>query len=319
MAKPSIKDLIGQKTKQSLTSSYISTEQIKQQISILDEFRDFIPALTPDEFLLLEDNIIKNGCKDALILWETAASVIGSDESNANLPVYILVDGHNRYQICKKHNIGFNVKVLSFASIKEVKDFMIDIQLGRRNLTPQQVSYFRGIRYNLEKSERGRYDRAGHKSQNGTYESEKSEDHKSQNGTYDTPPLSTSEKLAKEYKVGRNTIMRDAEFAAGLDQLHPVLRKRVLSGELKIGKAEVQKLAKSSLPAPIESVEALNELLGNQQVENEEEKDSSANEQLHKLKNQLQKACNKVIETPKPTLKDLERLADIINNFKKQL
>jgi hypothetical protein len=61
------------------------------------------------------------------------------------------VDGHNRYEICKKNGISFSVQLMSFGSLQQVKEYMIDLQLGRRNLTPEQVSYFRGLRFLNEK------------------------------------------------------------------------------------------------------------------------------------------------------------------------
>ena len=148
MAKLNFKNAIGVKTKQALNNSYISSEQIKQNILILEELRSFIPSPSEDELVQLEQNIIKNGCKDALLLWETTQKVIVPDTLLPHSPEFVLVDGHNRFQICTQRNISFNVQVMSFPSIKEVKDYMIDLQLGRRNLTPQQASYFRGLRYN---------------------------------------------------------------------------------------------------------------------------------------------------------------------------
>jgi hypothetical protein len=76
MAKLNIKNAIGEKTKQALNNSYITSEQIKQNIQILEELRSFIPSPTDDELNQLEQNIIKNGCKDALLLWETTQGVV---------------------------------------------------------------------------------------------------------------------------------------------------------------------------------------------------------------------------------------------------
>jgi len=247
MAKFDIKNTITQKTQQTLVNSYISTEQIKQNIVVLEELKNFIPPLNEEERKQLENNIILNGCKDALLLWETTHKEIQMASVNPDASAYVLVDGHNRYSICKSKNINFNVQVMKFTSLKEVKDYMIDLQLGRRNLTPQQASYFRGVRYNLEKLEKGKYARSEHKSHSETYEIISIENDKSQNETYVKSAdneLTTSEKLANEYKVSRATIMRDAEFAAGLNQLTPELRQAVLSGQVKIGKTEIQKLSK---------------------------------------------------------------------------
>lgn len=317
MAKLDFKNAIGEKTKQALNNSYITSEQIKQNIRILEELRNFIPSPTAEELSQLEQNILKNGCKDALLLWETTQAILEPETLTPNAPVYVLVDGHNRYQICTTRNISFNVQVMSFPSLKEVKDYMIDLQLGRRNLSPQQVSYFRGLRYNLEKAEKGKYDRNEHKSQNGIYEENDQENHKSHFGTYGKNSFSTSQKLAKEYKVGRNTILRDAEFAAGLGKLDNTLKNAVLSGEIKIGKSEIQKLAKAANPELIVSADELQKILTSN--ESESTPKETANLAIESTKNQLIKAFEKVKNSELISVKDLDKIIYIAEKLKKIL
>lgn len=216
-------DIIASKTKIALGSSLISLEAIKQNIQILDELKDFIPPLNQDEYAQLEQNILSYGCKDAILIWETTKDKVGQEGSPE--PLYLIIDGHNRYGICKKHGIAFNIQLLQFSGIKEVKDFMIETQLGRRNLTPQQASFFRGLRYNNEKSEKGKYDRDEHKVQNEPY-------------------ATTAQKLAKEYNVSESTIKRDAAFAKGLVKLDESLRNQILKGEKNIDKNVLERLAK---------------------------------------------------------------------------
>jgi transcriptional regulator with XRE-family HTH domain len=216
-------DIIASKTKIALGSSLISLEAIKQNIQVLDELRDFIPPLNQEEYGQLEQNIINYGCKDAILIWETTKEKIGQEGSPE--PLYLIIDGHNRYGICKKHGITFNIQLLQFSGIKEVKDFMIETQLGRRNLTPQQASFFRGLRYNNEKTEKGKYDRDEHKVQNEPY-------------------ATTAQKLAKEYNVSESTIKRDAAFAKGLVKLDDSLRNQILKGEKNIDKQILERLAK---------------------------------------------------------------------------
>lgn len=246
--KANFKDVIASKTKQALGSNLISLEAIKQNIQILEELRDFIPPLSDEESQQLEQNILKYGCKDALLVWETTRSVAGLSITEDNTPAYILIDGHNRYRICQTNQLNFNIQLLSFYTLKEVKDYMIDLQLGRRNLTPQQASYFRGLRYNNEKTERGKYDRItdeGLISIDDYFESKKVK-------------VSTASKLSEEYKVSPATIRRDAEFAEGLGKLSTTLRNEVLAGNQNIEKGLLQKVAKvKELPKPIESADEL--------------------------------------------------------------
>ena len=52
----------------------------------------------------------------------------------------ILIDGHNRYEICTKHGLAFSVVEKEFASESNVKEWMINNQFGRRNLSNYQRS-----------------------------------------------------------------------------------------------------------------------------------------------------------------------------------
>jgi hypothetical protein len=229
--KANFKDVIASKTKQALGSNLISLEAIKQNIQILEELRDFIPPLSEEESQQLEQNILKYGCKDALLVWETTRSVAGLSITEDSTPAYILIDGHNRYRICQTNQLNFNIQLLSFNTLKEVKDYMIDLQLGRRNLTPQQASYFRGLRYNNEKTERGKYDRItdeGLINVDDYFESKRVK-------------VSTASKLSEEYKVSPATIRRDAEFAEGLGKLSTTLRNEVLAGNQNIEKGFYKK------------------------------------------------------------------------------
>lgn len=235
--------------------SLINHEAIKQQIVIVDELRDLIPPLQKEEYNQLEKNILAEGCREALMIWDTPKNTI--DPTSTELGnVYVLVDGHNRYGICLKNQINFKIHLISFASLKEVKDYMIDNQLGRRNLIPEQASYLRGLRYNAEKLEKGKYNREDHKGHFDPYESN---EHKGQNVPYgsDVKKEATATRLAKQYNVSEKTIKRDAEFADGLNALAPELKKAILSGEVKAKKADIQQLGQlhTSDEAPVESLE----------------------------------------------------------------
>lgn len=188
---------------------------------ILDpELRSFIPAPKPEELVLLEKSIRDEGVRDALLVWK--------DEDRG----YILIDGYNRYSIIKKlqeegMSVRYSIKPLEFADIESAKDWMIINQLGRRNLTDEQRSYLRGLRYQREKEQHG-----------GERKSSDQNDH-----------LKTSARLADEYKVGEATIRRDRDFAIGLEKIgasNPELKRSILNGEAKINKSLVQKLGKST-------------------------------------------------------------------------
>lgn len=139
------------------SSAFSEIEKIKKQIVVIEELRQFITPLTPEEYKTLEANILQQGCKDPLTIWETTHQIVGIDDTDKK--VYVLIDGHNRYKICEQYGIDYKIAVLSFEDLEKVKDYMIDFQLGRRNLSPEQISYFRGLRYNREKGGKGKYSR----------------------------------------------------------------------------------------------------------------------------------------------------------------
>lgn len=91
-------------------------------IVVKEELKAYIDPLTPEEYEALERSILAEGCRDALVLWGD-----------------VLVDGHNRYGICRKHGLPFNtVQNTRFQSMEDVHLWMIDQHLGRRSISDFQ-------------------------------------------------------------------------------------------------------------------------------------------------------------------------------------
>ena len=88
-------------------------------LKIDNELRDLIPPLADDELKQLENNLINEG-------WRNNERILTWDGT--------IVDGHNRYSICQKKNIKFLLEEKKFKDKNEVILWMIDNQLGRRNL-----------------------------------------------------------------------------------------------------------------------------------------------------------------------------------------
>ena len=186
---------------------------IDPPLTILKELRDHIIPLADEELFLLEKSIVTEGCREPLIVWERSEDQL------------VLVDGHNRFKICQKHGIPFQFKKLLLKNIDEAKVWMIDNQVGRRNLTPDQASFYRGLKYLSLKKARGGYYNVKSKGQSDT---------------------STSELVSKFFKVSESTVKRDAKFAEGLNVIgtsNPRLKTKILTGEVKVKKGDVQALA----------------------------------------------------------------------------
>lgn len=189
---------------------------IRERIIICDEFKELIPQLKQDEFEQLEENILKEGVRDPLIIWPKEDR-------------FILIDGHNRYSICTKHKLEFPFKKVDFKNDDEAKAWMVNNQLGRRNLSPEQQSYLRGLRYNQEKTQGKRSDlTSGQNDQK-------------------LEPESTAGRLGKEYGVSEKTIIRDGQFAEGVDVIgkeNPELKNKILAGTSNVTKEKIKELAK---------------------------------------------------------------------------
>lgn len=88
-------------------------------LKIDPEIKNLIPPLLFDEMEQLEQNILAHGkCRNAIKVWRG-----------------YIIDGHNRYSICQKHGIHFDVEKIRFASRDEALLWVADNQLGQRNLS----------------------------------------------------------------------------------------------------------------------------------------------------------------------------------------
>ena len=93
-------------------------------LRINPELQAVVAPLTTEEYAQLRDNIQKDGLLEPITLWAEERGTI--------------LDGHNRYAICQELGIGFRTKALSFLGIEAAKLWILEHQVGRRNLTDDQ-------------------------------------------------------------------------------------------------------------------------------------------------------------------------------------
>lgn len=179
-------------------------------IKIDPEFKALIPPLAPDELRQLEENILRDGCRDPLVIWQET-----------------LIDGHNRFEICQRNKIPFETVEMELAGRDAVMDWMDANQLGRRNLNPDQFRLLLGRRYNRQKKSVG----------------------KPAGAILDQfDPISTAEKLAAEHGVSAPTVKRAGKFAEEVEKT-PELAEAIAAGkpvvqikrEIKKKKREIKK------------------------------------------------------------------------------
>lgn len=190
---------------------------MNRQLRVDPEFRDKIPPLTEDEFKQLEQNILADGeIYEPIIVWNGT-----------------IVDGHNRYKIAQKHpEIPFKTREMNFPDKWAAFDWMYSKQLGRRNLSDENRTYCMGKMYEARRKSVGNHNA---RNADGTFLC-------SQNGD-NGEPNRVSEQIAKEQGVGKNTVLRAAKFAKGVDAIRefsPEVADKILQGGSGVKKADVQ-------------------------------------------------------------------------------
>ena len=179
-----------------------------------EEFRRLIPPLTEEERLGLEENLLRDGCLDPLVVWAEHR---------------VLLDGHNRKEICDRYGIDYAVRELSLPDRDAAADWIDAHQLGRRNLTPAQMSLMRGRRYNRAKGQHGGDRRSGV-------------------SRAQSDPLKTADRLAQEHGVSPPTIKRDGQYAEAVDRLG--VQQEAASGKVTASRQDVVEAARSLGDAP---------------------------------------------------------------------
>jgi DNA modification methylase len=147
-------------------------------LEIKKEFKELIPPLTNEEFKQLEDNCLAEGIRDKIITWNG-----------------FIIDGHNRYEIATRWNLEYETESKSFKDENAVKEWMINNQFGRRNLSNYQRSV---LALQLEKvfSERAKEKETERKT---TF-------HKSEKSNIE--PINTVKEISKVANVSHDTIAK---------------------------------------------------------------------------------------------------------------
>ena len=169
-----------------------TTKKVKQinnpTVKTRDEFRKLLTPLTTEEYKALEESICRDGVREPLVVWKEKG---------------ILVDGHNRRDICKEHGRRYRIVEKSFTNEAEVKLWIWDNQESRRNMTPfRRVEVVLNLKEIIaEQAKNNQRKRGRRKSgEEGCPKLDKAKDN----------PVHTDKILAKKAGVSRNTF-RNAE------------------------------------------------------------------------------------------------------------
>lgn len=102
-------------------------------LQIKEEYKSLIFKLKDSQFKELENNCLEYGIRDAIVTWQG-----------------YIIDGHNRYEIAQRHNLDYKTIEMQFDSDVDVKIWMIDNALSRRNLNEWQDYNLRELKRKLE-------------------------------------------------------------------------------------------------------------------------------------------------------------------------
>lgn len=185
-------------------------------MTIDEEFQKLIPPLTDDEYRQLEENCIKEGIREAILVWDR-----GDD--------LVIVDGHNRYKIAREHNLKWSHKVMNFDSREDAIVWICDNQLGRRNLpTPDRVILADKKRKALATIAKKNI---GGDKKSDTY---KSLQRNLGNGSESRRERTTDYKIAKIAGVSEDTVRKVRKIEA---EATPQVKQAVRDGKLSINQA----------------------------------------------------------------------------------
>lgn len=200
------------------------------ELQINDKFKNLLPPLSQEEFNELEKLIIKDGCTETIKVWK---------DKNNN--IFYIIDGHNRYKICKKHNIDFQITEKEFDTYEDVLDWIIKHQFGRRNINDTQKAYLRGLQYENEKK-KSIDNLKQYNSPNGTiFHSEDKNEEKQKQESFQS--IKTAERIGQQHQVSERAIREDGKFANALDKIGETIgieaKNKILNKEKVIAKQDV--------------------------------------------------------------------------------
>ena len=181
-------------------------------IVIDKEFQSLIPPLTKEEYEGLEQSILAEGCRDALVLWGD-----------------VLVDGHNRYEICMVHDVAFKTVQKEFTDRNDALRWIILNQFGRRNLPAYERARL-ALRLKPVIAEKAKENKinAANKMNASTGNNVSTEI------CENVKPIDTQKEIAKAAGVSHDTIAKVEKIER---QAAPEVKEQLRKGELSINQA----------------------------------------------------------------------------------
>lgn len=206
----------------------------EKNIEIDPELEKLLPPLSREDYQMLEQSLLQNGFMQystRIQLWCPPEEE--ENDKDAHPAKSYIIDGHNRYRICQKHNIdlpSWCFDWLCFDTKEEVKKYIYENQLARRNLSPIQ-------KISIAEKYRSIYEKQAKENQSLGGGDKKSKDYQKSVGSNLTQAVdkkrnpTTDEKLSKIAGIKTTTYKMGAKV---LKSGNEDLKQRVLSGETSI-------------------------------------------------------------------------------------
>jgi predicted RNA methylase len=207
--------------------TYDNMEVKMMELIILPKIQHRLMPLQPEELAELERSVLDEGIRDPLVVWRKDGQLV-------------LVDGHHRYELAKKHGLSFQIVEREFSDLNEVLVWIDRNQLGRRNLTDEQRAVVMGRLYktvkqnpilNLKQFQKDNGDRG-------------------ENFSPRSGPHATAEAIAVQIGVSYRTVQNAAKFAdavEALQEVSPQAAERVLRGEVRDALTNLHLVPKEAL------------------------------------------------------------------------
>lgn len=203
------------------------SEKVLRELKIDQTFKNLIRPLLRQEYLQLEENILSYGCREPIAVWCDT-----------------ILDGHNRYEICMKHQVPFSVLELEFTYREEAVAWICANQLGRRNLTEEARKYLIGKQYESEKVANDKRNALGINqysrrfSLNGDAEEE---------NTIQITHRRTAARIAEENHISHGSVQKYSSYARAIEAIGckvPEMVPKLLSGRYKVSHKNIIELAR---------------------------------------------------------------------------
>ena len=193
------------------------------------EFSSLIAPLSKSEYEYLEASILSEGCREPIVVWGST-----------------IIDGHNRYKICKQWGLHFRIRQMEFNDRQEAISWICAVQLGRRNISDETRKYLIGKRFDAEKAIRRKKVKsaAAFKKPSENPPQDDSELDQSVRVYAKNP---TAERIAAEHHLAHSTVEKYATYSRALDMIGhkvPPMLPKILSGKYKISHENIILLAR---------------------------------------------------------------------------